>query len=270
MKTIFLIFVLCQVAISSSVSSKESIILIDGLAIEIYVQGDGEEVVVFESGFGTDASVWKSIAEQLGPRFKTIRYSRVGLGRSDESEKPRTVKQHTIDLEKLLRSLKITEPVNIVGHSYGGLLAAEFTHSYPDIVKGIVLIDPATISQRHAFMAVDQRRVVKDEQFLINHMPKSFIGQYKLLITQMESSADEIKPIPENVPTILITSTKQYEKPLVLEETIVGRKVWLSLHQKLFSRVKKGLHIRTPNAGHNIHIEKPELIVGAIDLLLQL
>ncbi len=41
-----------------------------------------------------------------------------------------------------LDSLNIKEPVILVGHSYGGLIAFDFALNHPDHIRSLVLIEP--------------------------------------------------------------------------------------------------------------------------------
>lgn len=256
----FLLFTVVSIYVYASADSKVNV----ASELEHIDRGESEIVVVFESGFGTDATVWHPITEAIGEDVRTIAYSRAGLGGSPAVNEPRSIEQHISDLAKLLEELDATSNIVVVGHSYGGLLAAEMALAYPDLVIGLVLIDPATRTQRTVFKAADPDRIAADDKMLLGVMPPVLQGDYQILIDQMDDSVGEITPIPADKPTILYTSTADFADPFVFEETRMGRQLWLQIHEDLFQNVKDGMHVRVSDAGHNIHIEQPTRIARDI------
>ena len=54
---------------------------------------------------------------------------------------PRTMRQEAAEVRRLLEKAGIGEPVLLVGHSLGGLIARVYAREYPDAVTGIALVD---------------------------------------------------------------------------------------------------------------------------------
>ncbi len=243
----------------------------DALSIDLQYtdRGASDFVVVFDAGFGTDASVWEPVIEAMGDSIRTIAYSRAGIGGSTAAETPRTIDEHIADLSELLASLGVTSNTVLVGHSYGGLLAAEMAETNPALVAGLVLVDPATRGQRSVFKAADAKRVAADDAMLLSVMPPVMQADYQVLIDQMDSSGDAVTPLPADMPVVLFSSTAKFAQPFVFEETEMGRALWLQVHQELFSNVQDGAHIRVSDAGHNIHTEQPETVAAAIVKLVE-
>lgn len=100
-----------------------------------------ESVVVFESGWSAPFpyAVWLEAA--LAPQVRVLSYDRAGVGDS-RSTAPLTPQVLTQQLSALLSSLAIAQPVVVVGHSYGGLIAALHAAQMPERVRAIVQIDP--------------------------------------------------------------------------------------------------------------------------------
>jgi Tfp pilus assembly protein PilF len=48
-----------------------------------------------------------------------------------------------------------------------------------------------------------------------------------------------------------------------------GVAIWRKLHSEFFSQFTSGAHIVTANSGHNIHREEPQLVVSAINQVIQ-
>jgi pimeloyl-ACP methyl ester carboxylesterase len=73
--------------------------------------------------------------------FRVIVPDQIGFGRSSKPIIPYNFHDMALNSRKILESLGITK-VAIVGHSMGGMLAARFAASYPDITERVVLYNP--------------------------------------------------------------------------------------------------------------------------------
>jgi len=73
--------------------------------------------------------------------FRVVAPDQIGFGRSSKAIIPYNFHDMALNTRTLLQSLGITKAA-IVGHSMGGMLAARFAASYPDITERVVLYDP--------------------------------------------------------------------------------------------------------------------------------
>ncbi|MDZ5010584.1 alpha/beta fold hydrolase, partial [Clostridium perfringens] len=71
----------------------------------------------------------------------TFVYNRRGYGYSDGGS-IRTPKEQAEDLRILLRKSAAPSPYILVGEEYGSLVLTEFAKAYPDLVAGVVLVNP--------------------------------------------------------------------------------------------------------------------------------
>ena len=75
--------------------------------------------------------------------WRRIRYTQRGLAPST-TDGPFTVAQHVADAVAVLDALGL-EDVVVLGHSWGGFLAAVLAMEHPDRVRGLLLVDPLGI-----------------------------------------------------------------------------------------------------------------------------
>jgi pimeloyl-ACP methyl ester carboxylesterase len=73
--------------------------------------------------------------------FRVVVPDQIGFGRSSKPIIPYNFHDMALNSRRLLESLRIAK-VSIVGHSMGGMLAARFAASFPDITERAVLYDP--------------------------------------------------------------------------------------------------------------------------------
>ena len=73
--------------------------------------------------------------------FRVVVPDQIGFGRSSKPIMPYNFHDMALNSRKLLQSLNVSKTV-IIGHSMGGMLAARFAASYPDITERVVIYDP--------------------------------------------------------------------------------------------------------------------------------
>jgi len=105
--------------------------------------GKGQPVV-FVHGIPTDYRAWTS---QLGPfssKHDSIAYSRrlAKPNRNPDDYEKSTIENNSADLIGLIQNLGIS-PVHLVGHSYGGFIAAYTATTRPELLRTLTLIEPA-------------------------------------------------------------------------------------------------------------------------------
>ena len=102
----------------------------------------GAVPVVFANSLGCDLRIWDTVAHELAPRYRVIRYDERGHGLS-ETTSPFAIANHADDLRALLDMAGV-EACALVGISVGGMIAQSFAARYPDRVAALVLCDTAT------------------------------------------------------------------------------------------------------------------------------
>ncbi len=225
--------------------------------------GSGTTTVVFEAGFGQGPGAWKQVIAGLGADYRSVAYARAGLGKSGSDGETKRVDDHLSDLSALIETVAPGQQVILVGHSYGGLLVTEFARRHPQRVRGIVLVDPATISQRLAYRTADAARVQADDAALLAMLPPSMAADYRVLVEQLDAADAAGERAMPDVPVALLTATQVADEPLVFEETAAGKVIWRAQHALPFSTFARGVH-RYVATGHSIAKEDPPAVVQAI------
>ncbi|KAF7595444.1 hypothetical protein BBP40_006066 [Aspergillus hancockii] len=103
-----------------------------------------EPLVIFIAGSGDVAASYVAVERLVGTFAPVILYDRSGLGRSQDGPNRPTAITAAIELRKLLQSAGLSAPLLLVAHSYGGIVAREYLHLYPEDVAGMVLADAST------------------------------------------------------------------------------------------------------------------------------
>jgi pimeloyl-ACP methyl ester carboxylesterase len=107
------------------------------------VFGDSGPRVFFVMGFGTAFQAW---AEQLSflsesGAFQAVAFDNRGFGRSSSPYGRYTSSQLAEDAADLLRHIKWTDNIHLVGHSLGGMIAQELVLAYPEWFISLLLLN---------------------------------------------------------------------------------------------------------------------------------
>lgn len=98
--------------------------------------------VVIEMGLGSCLAEWEPFAERISDTYGVLLYERLGINQSKVSDKKRTPENIADELYYLLKEVECADKIILVAHSQGGLYATLFALKYPQMVKGIILLDP--------------------------------------------------------------------------------------------------------------------------------
>ncbi|WXG39508.1 MAG: alpha/beta fold hydrolase [Candidatus Freyarchaeum deiterrae] len=117
--------------------------------IQIYYEDTGEGVpVVFVDGLGGDTRDWALVIPELSKEIRCIAVDLRGHGQSDKPNQPYTQSLFAKDIVTLLDQLGI-DSAYFCGASMGGYTVLKTALSYPEKVRGIILVDVAPYIPEH-------------------------------------------------------------------------------------------------------------------------
>ena len=107
--------------------------------------GKGPPTILVHGGMVLDSSNFLPHVAPLADNLDLIIYDQCGRGRSGERQgqdySKATLMDDVEDLEELRKVLELGK-VNVVGHSWGGIIAGLFASKYPGSVQGLVMVAP--------------------------------------------------------------------------------------------------------------------------------
>jgi pimeloyl-ACP methyl ester carboxylesterase len=111
---------------------------INGADLYYEVKGDGQPLLLIHAGVA-DGRMWDDQFEVFAEKYRVIRFDLRGFGRSNI---PPGQFSNIADVKALLDFLSIEETY-LLGISFGGLTALDFTLAHPEIVKALILGAPS-------------------------------------------------------------------------------------------------------------------------------
>lgn len=112
---------------------------INGTVLHYTLEGEGTSLVLIHAGVA-DSRGWKHQIETLAQHYQVLVYDLRGYGQSKMPANESYA--HHEDLHALLTHLNI-DSAFVVSMSMGGKTAINFTLTYPDMVRGLVVIGSA-------------------------------------------------------------------------------------------------------------------------------
>ena len=293
------IFFSITVLISLNLFSQKRFITIDNTKILINTVGienrkAGQPVVVFESGLGTPMDNWDKVLSGASVLAPLITYDRPGIGESEPDNEMPTIKNVAAKLIKIFDYLGIAPPYILVGHSLGGAYVRGFAVYYPELLAGLVIIDPADftetkLNKREPYLDIGLtteqidalfKKWQKEDEENKNkpaNKPKSISEEGEVLANLRETDFKEItnSRLP-NIPIHILTGGRYDTPPGLrikeLNDSLLFRAKMKNRVERwtdVVQSVDKGMLFYSSDAGHFVHYDDPELLISSIKIILQ-
>jgi pimeloyl-ACP methyl ester carboxylesterase len=123
---------------------------IDGQEIRVHEEGRGRQAAVLIHGWASSWFALSPLLLYLKQRLACLAVDLPGYGQSPLMDKRITIPAYANLIASLIREVT-DQPVVLVGHSMGGMIAVTLARQHPELVERMVLICP-TISGRLSFM----------------------------------------------------------------------------------------------------------------------
>lgn len=154
----------------------EFVVLRDGATYYEIAGPDTGAVVLLVHGFSVPSYIWDSTFTALATSgFRVIRYDLYGRGWSERPDAAYDGAMYDAQIEGLLDSLRITEPVHLVGLSFGGFVTSHFVSTHPERVRSLTLMDPVASSSPSPLLL--RTPVIGAWLFQVTQMPGRAEGQ---------------------------------------------------------------------------------------------
>jgi pimeloyl-ACP methyl ester carboxylesterase len=262
---------------------------VDGLALRVRTAGlqerrAGHPAVIFESGGGAPLETWDPIFLGVADFAAVVAYDRVGTGQSAWDSLPPTPERVVARLRRLLVTLNVAPPYVLVGHSWGGALIRYFGGGSPRDVAGMVYLDPTDITQEPRdevaiFESIGAGAAARDafyelmERAMANApAPLRAEGAVTMGIMRSDVAGRKLPTAPD-VPTTVILAGRPPVLPpsgLPFDTKRYADATQQARLRRLREWVRReGEFVVATNAGHMVHADEPELVIGAIRRLVQ-
>ena len=265
-------------------------VLVNGHQMNVYVEGEGPETIVFLSGAGIASPIldFKNVSDSLSNKYKVVIVERAGYGYSDDSNQSRDVMEILSETRQALSQANVTGPFIILSHSMASLKSLAWQEKYPEEVKALIGLDWALplsyedLKDNQALLIV---AYCSSKIGLLRFFPESFYiknqtlnkserQQYKLLAyKQLMSQAmlhesrlakENAKKVPSSInpkiPTLLMVSNG--------EGTGFSQSEWQHYAEK-FASDQSNVQVIYMDAPHDLYHYQNHEVVTCIEEFLK-
>ena len=242
------------------------IISVEDQRLYLHCSGPRSEVtVILEAGASANSTNYEKVQTRLAESVHVCSYDRAGLGKSDKPSGQMTEARIVENLHQLLMNAHEPGPYLLVGHSLGGIYVRGFETRYPQLVKGMVLVDSSHEDQLNRFTAISPEL---GRQFATQGGRSTYDDMYRL---NGQLHPGETLTWHVDVPLIVIEH-KRPEPGIPAGAASPGmpnvEPAWHEMQVDLQHRSSCGQLWEAPKEGHDIPGQQPDLVVQAISKVL--
>lgn len=230
---------------------------VGGHRLRLLCSGEGEPVVVMDTGLGDSLEVWSDLRPLVAGFARVCVYDRAGLGGSEPGPLPRTSDVIVEDLHRLLARSGEPAPYVLVGHSFGGLNVRLYASRHPGEVVGLVLVD----ATHEDFPALEARVRPEEERLKLETNLAATSPSALSELRSIQESSRQVREAPplDAIPLVVVSSGLPRGTPEMAE-------AWTRFQRDLARKARGGVQIIAERSGHYIQHDQPGLVAEAIRL----
>jgi pimeloyl-ACP methyl ester carboxylesterase len=238
----------------------------------VMIRGEGAPVVYLHGVFGPE---WNGVLDDLAESRRVIAPSSVGADEPDEMRNIDSIFELSLYYDEVFDRLGLGQ-FDLIGHSFGGMAAAEYAALFPKRVRRLVLIDPfglwrddipvsdhlyATPEGQMALHYADPSSPQVKAANAVPEEPQARMAHMLKRMTGMASSSYFLWPIPDRglkkrlhrvtAPTLVVWGER---------DTLVPP----AYAQEFAQRIADARVAMIPRAGHTPQVEERAAVSEAI------
>ncbi|NTW24312.1 MAG: alpha/beta hydrolase [Lentimicrobium sp.] len=120
-----------------------------GIKLAYIDEGKGSETILMIHGLGSYLPAWKKNISELSKNYRVIAVDLPGYGKSSKEPHSGLMTFYAGVIAEFIQKMELGK-VNLAGHSMGGQISMVLTLEKPELVKRLILVDPAGFEVFHA------------------------------------------------------------------------------------------------------------------------
>ncbi len=258
--------------------------------LHLYCTNGEGPTVILDAGLGGFSLDWFKVQGLLAKNnIRACSYDRAGYGWSDRGPSPRATDQIVDELSTLLEAAELPAPYIMVGHSFGGFNMIYFSKLYASRTAGLVLVDSSHPDQAERLPSIPNDKTVADlgnfqrvfTGETLHLYPESIRNLVGAILSSQKTAYTERReyvnyPISaaqishsgrlRDMPLVVVSRGEQEWSDDPLGEALYL--AWMDMQKDLTKLNASGTQIVAEGSGHLIPLEKPEVVVSAIQSVI--
>lgn len=247
---------------------QENQIIVKDLKINYKIMGRGRPFLILH-GWRSNSSRWQKVAETLSHNFLVIVPDLPGFGKSEEPKSAWSADDYVEWIKEFSDIVpELNQQFYLLGHSFGGMLAAKFTLKYTQRVQKLFLISASCIRIKTPSkkLAYNISRIVKIFYFFPYYeLFRKFV--YKYLIRR--SDYLYASGIMKEIYLKIISEDLSYKLPFIKVPTVIlwGPRDDLTPVEHahiIHGKISHSKLVIIPDADHYLNTKIPEVLAQKI------
>lgn len=258
--------------------------------VEQFVKPE-KPAIVFLHGFTGSTSTWRDAMNSLKDDYSVYAVDLTGHGKTSIPIEPAryAMSEQVADLDCLFDQLQLSRFI-LVGYSMGGRLAIGYTASHPEKIEALLLESSSPGLQKEEERIARRASDASLAERIIKNGIETFVNNWEnipLFTSQKMLSVDKRQVIREErmsqAPAGLANSLRGFgtgsqpsywevlselQMPVLLMTGELDSK-FVGIAREMKKDLPNASQIIVPEAGHAIHVEKPELFVTIVKEYLE-
>ncbi|MDT7552629.1 MAG: hypothetical protein QOI16_1165 [Pseudonocardiales bacterium] len=213
--------------------------------------------IVLVAGMPDPLTMFTALRATLSQTTRVCSYDRPGEGASPKPMGTQTLSDSAALLDGVLDAEKVSGKAIVVGHSLGGLIAAQFAHQYPLRVAAVVLLDasaPSVGSAIESLIPASATGVPAEAREEVSSLSSATTNPENLVyagqpIGSLGSTPLTVAQDGEQIYAVV----PQYGDQLQV--------IWAKGQQQLALLSSNSALITVPQSGHYIYLDQPAAAV---------
>ena len=251
---------------------------VNGINMHFTRTGGGKKSIVFLHGLMTNGLCWSDLAHQLEDDYDIIMPDARGHGCSSVPDFGYSYEDHANDIAGLIEALKLSHPY-VLGHSMGGMTAAVVASRKPNLLRGLILVEPTFLTakmqrevrdsdvadQHRTMLKKTLSEIIEDGERRHPERSSAIVEIFAEARLQTSMAAFDVLTPPSPDYMCLI---RHIDAPSLM---VFGDKGIISsnLANEIKQTNNKFRIKQIKNAGHSVHLDQPELFAEAVKDFLE-
>jgi pimeloyl-ACP methyl ester carboxylesterase len=242
-------------------------VVVDSLLTQYERVGKGKPVVILH-GWADSSNGWQAFRNGLADTFDVISIDLPGFGGTEVPTMAWGLDEYAAFVGAFLKKIRV-KPYALIGHSNGGAIAVRGLANGSLSTERLVLLDSAGIRSMYKGRNKVLRTITKTGKFVVMPLPKALkkrlrkkvykaVGSDMLVVERLQETFKRVvtDDIQANAAVLHTRTLLIYGEDDLATPIQYGRILHNLISGSIFEIV--------PEAGHFVHLDKPEVVIKRI------
>ena len=235
--------------------------------------GRGPTLVLLH-GWGCDWQIWSPIIPELTKHFDLVIPDLPAFGRSSNPPLNWNSSHYVEWLSEFLKQVLADQSFFVIGHSFGGKVAAFYASQKPPLLRKLILVDSAGVPDQLSSKQTLQQTVLRFIPSVIkNRIPhtlkQTLLQSVGAATDHLNSTPQQRKILENSIRENVLTAAEKISVPTLLIWGEWDTDTPLRQGQELQQHIPHAKLITFPNAGHFTFSDEPTEFIKNVTAFLQ-